>query len=377
MKKAKAAIYVWAAVCLAACLALASGCTTIRALLGKAKSADPQPHLITEAEKESNPSRPIDVLSSTRGFSATTLSDQFDELLEIVYAGADGGSKPDFTDALDGVEGIYNTAVGILNRYIRNDFSEYERVHAIHDYLAYYVAYDFALLESDNIATDDPSFRLDGVFVHHKAVCDGFSKAFALLCGIEQIRCIRVTGVYDLDGTEINHAWNKVNVSGRWYNVDASMDAWHVYTDSSSTPASLLNHGYFLISDDAIRETLTGRHKQSADDPVNYACTDNYNFHAVTALGVGSYSMEIKSQEQLNDVFTQVKKSKRKIGKIEVKLNFADYDASNLNREDAYVTQIAAAYKKVNDADFAMDAANKVYPYQRYPNGVFVFLIYK
>ena len=65
------------------------------------------------------------------------------------------------------------------------------------------------------------------------------------------------------------------------------------------------------------------------------------------------------------------------MGKIELKLNFPEYDKSNLARPDAYASYIAAAYKKVSDTDFVLDAENGTYPYQRYPDGVFVFLIYK
>ncbi len=353
------------------------GCSFIESIIGGKKSGDILPHLISEEEKEENPVRPIDSLTKTRGFTAKNVAAQYDELLDIVYAGGEK-CRPDFTDASDEVVRVYNAAVRVLNRYIRNDFTEYERVHAIHDYLSYFIKYDFDLLQNaGNASGDDPAFRLDGVFVNGKAVCDGFSKAFLLLCGIEQIRCIRITGLYNMEGTNINHAWNKVQVDGVWYNVDTTMDAWHVYTDSGDTPTSLLCHGYFLISDDLITEPLTGRHVQSGKDDVNYECTQTYDFYRNTPSGIGTQSMEVTSGAELNELFEQIKKKKRAVGKIELKLNFPEYDKSNLARPDAYASYIAAAYKKVSDTDFVLDAENGTYPYQRYPDGVFVFLIYK
>lgn len=346
---------------------------------GKKKSANIQPHLISEEQAEENPVRPIDSVQFTRGFESDNFYDQLDELVSMVYKGDGGSSKPDFSGALDGVEKIYNEARKILDRFILNDFSDYERVHAIHDYLAYYIEYDLELLESTGGETteDNPAFGLDGVFLNKKAVCDGFTKAFLLMCGIEQVRCIRVTGQYNFNGTDINHSWNKVYLAGEaaWYNVDATMDSWHVLTDSDRL--DVMNHGYFLVSDNAIKGTLTGRHTESKNDPVTYECKKDYPFHKLTSLGIGSYSMEITNQTQLNDIFVLIKKSKRKIGKVELKLNFDDYDAENLKRADAYVPQITEAYNKVKDRDFTFNANAGVYPYQRYPNGVFVFLIYK
>ena len=338
-------------------------------------SGDLLPHLIDETHVESNPVRPIDSLTSTRGFTATRLQSQYDELLDIVYRGDGGGSKPDFTDALPEVKEIYDAAVAVLNRYILNSFSQFERVHAIHDYLAYYIEYDTALGSLASVPSDHPSFGLEGVFKNKKAVCDGFAKAFLLMCGIEGIRAIRITGEYNNGVSSENHAWNKVYIDGSWYNLDATMDSWHVR--GSKTKYDIMSHGYFLVSDDLMRGELTGRHRESGNDKVNYECKNTYGFYKITNLGIGDYPMEITSQDELNDVFAAVKKSKRKIGKLELKLNFDGYEKSNLERMDAYVTQIREAYSKVSDADFVLNPDTYTYPYQRYPDGVFVFLIYK
>lgn len=339
-------------------------------------SPDLKPHLIAESDAESEPVRPIDSCE-TLEFKTTAKESQLDELLNIVYKPQTGvGHKPDFSQTADEVKEVYDAAVSILDRYIRNDYSEFERVHAIHDYLAYYTEYDYELASLSRPDSSDPAFGLVGALINHKAVCDGFSKAFLLLCGIEQISCIRITGGYNADGVNINHAWNKVCVGGVWYNVDATMDSWHVITDGKTT-TDLLGHGYFMLSDADMKATLTGRHTEDDNLLNNRECNKTYDFYGTTALGIGDYAMEITSQEQLNDVFARIKKSKRKIGKVELKLNFPEYAASNLEREDAYVRQISEAYGKVSDRDFVFEPSNGAYPYQRYPNGVYIFLIYK
>lgn len=340
------------------------------------KSADVQPHLISESEAETYPVRPIDSMP-TKGFEAkNSLVVQLDEMVDMVYAGGDA-HKPDLTDAMDEVKQTYAAAERVLNRYIRNDFTDYQKVHAIHDYLAYYTEYDFDLLASTggNGTGNNPAFRVDGVFLNKIAVCDGISKAFMLLCGMEQIRCIRVTGEYVQGESTQAHAWNKVYLDGDWYNVDVTMDMFHVNTGKERI--DVLNHGYFLVSDEQITDSMAGRHVRSHNDAVDYACNKTYDFYSATPLGIGDYTMEITSQEDLNEVFAAVKNSKRKIGKLELKLNFSGYDKSNLSLADAYLPQIKEAYGKVRDADFALSEKNGAYPYQRYPDGVFVFLIYR
>lgn len=336
-------------------------------------SDDIKPHLISEEEREKTPIRKIDAVTGTRGFAADSVADQFDELNKMLYE----GDKPDFEDAFDKVKITYEAAVKVLNEIILNSFDTFERLHAIHDWLVYNVEYDHELYDNAEFAqSSNSAFRPDGVFINGKAVCDGIAKAFSLMCGIEQIPCVRITGEYFDGGSLINHAWNKVNLDGVWYNVDATMDALYIAVTENKT-VKILNHGYFLLSDKDFGDSLTGCHRESGLDEVNYDCLTTYEFHKNQALGIGDYTMEITNQEDLDAVFDAIKNSKRKIGKIELKLNFDYYDKSNLYLQNAYVEEIATAYSKIKDKDFAFNAAKNIYPYKRYPNGVFVFIIYK
>lgn len=365
MKKIQRTIGVWLTALIVLVAYAASGCSLFR------HKSDPiYPHLIAEAQAEQTPVRPVDLRTETVAVTGADAVAQFNELSQILYSGA----KPDLSDALPAVKETYDAAIAVLNRYVRNDFTDFERVHAIHDWIVYTTAYDFDLLNGAANA-QNPSFTPEGVLLHGKAVCDGYSRAFMLLCGIEGIRSIRITGVYSQEGRDENHAWNKVCLGGVWYNVDTTMDVWHAYLDAS-TRIDSINHGYFLVSDAAMRSEPVGLHTESGNDNPNYACSDDYDFYGVTPLGIGTYTMELRSQQELNDVFTAVKKSNGKKGRIELKLNFPEYDPSNLRRPDAYAAQIAEAYALVS-SDFSMNPSAGEYPYRRYPNGVFVFLIYK
>ncbi len=345
---------------------------------------NPKPHLIEQDQVDANPVRYVDTLTETAEVTGNTIAEQLDSLAEILYTGQ---LKPVFTSANQTVIDTYTTARNILNRYIKSNFSTYEKVHAIHDYLVYYVSYDFELMEqtlSGVVSNDLPQFNANGALLNKKAVCDGLSKAFIILCGIEGIRAIRITGDYfDTNyNASIPHAWNKVTLDGyNWYNVDVTMDSFSVKKGNSYT--SYLTHGYFLVSDDSICDNVTGRHTIYVDEnPVNYACTADYEFHASNYLittETKTYTMKITSQQQLNDVFKTIYKQGKKTGKIEIQLAFDGYDESNLSSANAYVSELKEAYSLVKDADyvFSTTGENVSYPFARYPRGVFFVLIYK
>ena len=65
--------------------------------------------------------------------------------------------------------------------------TDVEKVAAIYDWIVNEVDYDYAVasLGTGSGTSGYNAFYLEGVFDDKRAVCDGKSKAFALLCGME------------------------------------------------------------------------------------------------------------------------------------------------------------------------------------------------
>ncbi|MBR5362525.1 MAG: hypothetical protein IK134_04300 [Oscillospiraceae bacterium] len=85
-----------------------------------------------------------------------------------------------------------------------------------------------------------------GALLLHRAACDGYAEAFALLMESAGIPVMIVTGVSaDAEGHTENHAWNLVQLAENWYHIDCTWD------DSAVQPA----HTYFLCNDDTMRLT--------------------------------------------------------------------------------------------------------------------------
>lgn len=191
----------------------------------------------------------------------------------MLYKAVAWGYKPKFMGAqADNLQQIYDNAKDALSYIVSDEMSEYEKVHAIYDYIIYNVRYDHDCANAEdayvsgNLSLNEKmkyyGYYLEGIFLDKfykkdmHAVCDGKSKAFVLMCGIEGITAVRISGKASSDGKNFGgHAWNKVlldlNGTGNkeWYFVDTT---WGDVGDDSK---EFLSHAYFLLSDDEVKNT--------------------------------------------------------------------------------------------------------------------------
>lgn len=164
------------------------------------------------------------------------------------------GYKPSFPIENSSAERIYEKARAVLREIITEDMSDFEKALAIYEYLIRAVDYDYdsyydstTLLPQENVC-----YYLEGVFDYGRAVCDGKSKAFVLLCGIEGIEAVRDFGYGITSGT--GHAWNYVNIDGVWYAVDTTNGDVASDLSESGIPAfygkniQLINYKLFLTT---------------------------------------------------------------------------------------------------------------------------------
>lgn len=233
-----------------------------------------KPHYDDNVKKERN--FYIDSVKETMSVSTSNM----------LYKAVAWGYKPVFMGSqAENLKQIYDNAKDALSYIVSDEMSEYEKVHAIYDYIIYNVRYDHdcanaqdkyntnnALLteeekrELQNLNLNEKmkyyGYYLEGIFLDKfykkdmHAVCDGKSKAFVLMCGIEGITAVRISGEALSDGKNFGgHAWNKVlldlNGTGdkEWYFVDTT---WGDVGDDSK---EFLSHAYFLLSDDEVKNT--------------------------------------------------------------------------------------------------------------------------
>ena len=204
--------------------------------------------------------------------------------------------KPTISDPT--LTALYNKARDVLKDICDDDMTDYEKVLAIYDWIVTEVKYDTVLFDSDGGINYD-GYYLEGVFNNHKAVCDGKAKAFTLLCGMEGITSIRVSGKakQPRGGSTSGHAWNKVlvdtpNEAGEydgikdWFVVDTTWGDRTISFNGQSTEN--LSYSYFLIQDSDISNT----HTQSRTDlPV---ANKPFDYYKCTIVERNSKSAPLK-----------------------------------------------------------------------------------
>ena len=118
--------------------------------------------------------------------------------------------------------------------------SQYELCQRLHDYLVQHVEYDDAAL-NDHFSE---SHTAVGSLINQKAVCEGYAKAFKLMCDYAGIKSIVVTGRSMFPGETSNglHAWNAVHLTGQWTYVDITWDC------KMSEASKVVRYDYFLES---------------------------------------------------------------------------------------------------------------------------------
>ena len=129
------------------------------------------------------------------------------------------------------------------------DATDYQLELYVHDYLLEHCAYDSEAVElhqNDSVRANEQNAY--GALVEGKAVCEGYARAFCLLCtrlGLKN---------WVLQGTSenVNHIWNCVELDGNWYHVDATWDD----RDGESTSGSD-NYYYFNVNDTEIKKDHT------------------------------------------------------------------------------------------------------------------------
>lgn len=156
----------------------------------------------------------------------------------------------------------------VLSSIISESMSTYEKELAIHDYLVSTCEY----VEGSAKTRMNSAY---GALVEQRTMCNGYAEAMRLLLACSGVESLIVTGVAD----GVDHAWNKVNVDGTWYHVDATWD-----DPTPDDPGKVL-HTYFNLPDDLMMESHTW------DETLSPACTgEPFMYYKWYGLYCNNYS---------------------------------------------------------------------------------------
>ena len=119
----------------------------------------------------------------------------------------------------------------------------FEKVKAIHDYICYFVTYDYEHLGNEEYLTDHTAYAalIDGT-----ATAQGFANLFYRMCMEAGLDARIVSG--SGNGT-VDHLWNIVKIGSYWYTADLAWDAIQIVESGE-----LCSNNFLLGSQDPDHE---------------------------------------------------------------------------------------------------------------------------
>ena len=129
---------------------------------------------------------------------------------------------------------------GEIVQMARRYSTDVEKLRFLHDYLAQSVTYR---KDESNPRTAREIHTIVGSLLNRFCVCDGYARAFRLLCDQLHISCIVVSGTGHSAADTGPHAWNVVKFDSNVYHVDVTWDS------NLGVVAGELSDYYFLRGD--------------------------------------------------------------------------------------------------------------------------------
>jgi transglutaminase/protease-like cytokinesis protein 3 len=122
----------------------------------------------------------------------------------------------------------------ILKQIIKPGMNEIEKEKAIHDYIVTHVAYDTKLKE----------YTAYSALTKGIIVCQGYATLTQRMMQNAGIESRIVTG----SGDGVSHAWNKVKIDGKWYDLDVTWD------DPVPDKPGRVLYTYYNVTDQMLRK---------------------------------------------------------------------------------------------------------------------------
>ncbi len=196
---------------------------------------------------------------------------------------------------------------------LKSSWSDYEKIQYLHDWLV------------KNCAADEHSYDNDrdkwgktmwpntayGAIVDGQATCLGYAKGLFYLLAKAGYEVSFAEGI----GETALHIWVKVNVDGKWYNIDPTWD--DPYGAAQTADPDYVAYTYFMVTDEYIEDTRTEVYDvKFFKDP---SCTaTKYDWYRVNDCYVTSYD---EVEAMLKDLAKAAAKSDGDIEYVTIRMS--------------------------------------------------------
>lgn len=154
---------------------------------------------------------------------------------------------------------VFTALNNVVNQIKRDNFTDYEKELAIHDYIVSNFVY--GPIDTDEIPQEAHS--IVGLVRNGNGICEAYATTFQFMCRLAGIDSQLITGTVN----GVGHMWNIVKIDGDYYHVDVTSD------DRAPDDNSRKLYNYFNVTDDMI----SSNHKWERDDYPKCTAT-RYNY---------------------------------------------------------------------------------------------------
>ena len=224
--------------------------------------------------------------------------------------------------------------------------SAYELELYANDYLVENCVYDKEAAKADEIKGNENDAY--GALVEKKAVCEGYSRAFQLLCNELGIDCINISGTADGE----SHSWNNVMLGGEWYEVDVT---WNDTDGETEFPM----YTYFNMPSDKFSEShsTSALYSKISSSEYNKNSDIFYNIFAPECTGTKyyyySYSCvtvdDLEDSEEISKAIAQSAKKGDEYLSFAIDEGLDYYTAADEIIFDGYLADWIADANKINN----------------------------
>lgn len=174
------------------------------------------------------------------------ISDGFD----IRCSGIDTYNFRNTTNLANGVKKFNNYKQTILTECKKHG-TRYDRLITAHDWLTQHNRYNTYFPYYTQTQIGDTPWSaysaMEGNNGQQAPVCEGYTRAFKVLCDAMDIPCIMMSGKTNYQGSNEEHTWNYVQMeNGKWYAVDVTWDDPRIDGNSDVVSGSE-SHKWFLL----------------------------------------------------------------------------------------------------------------------------------
>lgn len=188
--------------------------------------------------------------------------------------------------------------------------TQFELEQYAHDYIIDNCEYDYDSANSKTVK--DNAGNAYGVLIDGKAVCEGYSRAFQLLCKKLGLECVNIFGTSD----DENHMWNCIKIEDEWYQIDVTWD------DAEDEQKKIAQYMFFNLDDEKMyKDHQAGDLYENISDKEFKNLTTNcnifvpkcsateYNYH----LYYGELITDIEDSDDIVSAIAQAAKDEREL----------------------------------------------------------------